>query len=132
RYDPLFTECSPYIDHPPEKQFEPQVLRGEPRIPNGLLGGGVTLDRLSARKDLVEQFDDQLRGTSGQPALGSFDRYEQRAWSVLTSLRVKAAFNLDRIDPRLRYRYGRTLFGSSALIARQLVQAGVRFVNVSW
>jgi hypothetical protein len=132
RYDPLFTECSPYVDKPPEKQFEPQPLRGEPRIPNGLLAGGITLDRLNARKDLVEQFDDQLRGSPGQPALGSFDRYEQRAWSVLTSRRVKAAFNLDTVDPKLRDRYGRTLFGSSALIARQLVQAGVRFVNVSW
>jgi hypothetical protein len=132
RYDPLFTECSPFIDHPPEKQFEPQPLRGEPRIPNGLLARGVTLDRLSARQGLVEQFDDQLRGLDGQPGLDSFDRYQQRAWSVLTSRQVKAAFNLDAADPRLRDRYGRTLFGSCALIARQLVQAGVRFVNVSW
>jgi uncharacterized protein (DUF1501 family) len=52
--------------------------------------------------------------------------------SLLTSPRVKAAFNLDRVDPRLRERYGRTLFGASALIARQLVEEGVRFVNVTW
>jgi hypothetical protein len=132
RYDPFFTECAPYIDHPPEKQFEPQVLRGEPRIPNSVLAEGITLDRLSARQGLIEQFDDQLRQLDGQPALGNFDPFQRRAMNLLTSPRVKAAFNLDREDPRLRDRYGRTLFGASALIARRLVEEGVRFVNVTW
>jgi hypothetical protein len=132
RYDPLFTECAPYIDHPPEKQFEPQVLRGEPKIPNGVLADGITLDRLSARQGLMQQFDDQLRQVDGQAALGNFDPFQQRAWSLLTSQRVKAAFNLGREDPKLRERYGRTLFGAGALIARKLVEEGVRFVNVTW
>ncbi|MBI1916947.1 MAG: DUF1501 domain-containing protein, partial [Planctomycetes bacterium] len=132
RYDPLFTECSPHVDHPPEKQFEPQPLRGEPRIPNGVLADGITLDRLNTRQSLARQFDDRLREIEGQPAFVAFDRYEQRALSLLTSKKVKAAFDLNKVDPRLRDRYGRTLFGSSALIARQLVEAGTRFVNVSW
>jgi uncharacterized protein (DUF1501 family) len=50
----------------------------------------------------------------------------------LTSSPVRAAFDLEREDARLRDRYGRTLFGSSTLIARRLVEAGVRFVNVTW
>jgi hypothetical protein len=50
----------------------------------------------------------------------------------LTSSKVKAAFDLDKEDPRLRERYGRTLFGNSTLIARRLVEQGVRFVNVTW
>jgi hypothetical protein len=132
RYDPFFTECSPYVDHPPEKQHEPQPLRGEPRIPHSVLGGGITLDRLNTRQSLIQQFDEQLGQTEGQPALGNFDSYQQRALSLLTSRKVKAAFDLERVDPRLRDRYGRTLFGASTLIARQLVEAGVRFVNVSW
>src|SRR5262249_38289015 len=52
--------------------------------------------------------------------------------NLLTSPRVKAAFNLDLFDPKLRDRYGRYLFGASTLIARRLVEEGVRFVNVSW
>jgi hypothetical protein len=54
RYDPFFTECQPYIDHPPEDKFKPQVLRGEPRIPNGVLADGITLDRLNARQGLIQ------------------------------------------------------------------------------
>jgi hypothetical protein len=45
---------------------------------------------------------------------------------------MKAAFDLGKEDPRLLDRYGRTLFGHSTLIARRLVEAGVRFVNVTW
>lgn len=129
RYDPFFTECSPTIDNPPESQYEPQVLRGEPRIPHGVLADGITLDRLNTRKSLIDQFDDQLKKGSGQV---SFEQYQQRAWSLLTSQKVKAAFDLSSADPALRERYGRTLFGSCSLIARRLVEEGVRFVNVTW
>jgi hypothetical protein len=51
---------------------------------------------------------------------------------LLTSSRVRAAFDLKAEDPRLLERYGRTLFGQSTLIARRLVEEGVRFVNVTW
>src|SRR5204863_385140 len=67
-----------------------------------------------------------------QPNLGQFSRVQQRAFNLLTSTEVRSAFDLSREDPRLRERYGRTLFGSSTLTARRLVEAGVRFVNVTW
>ena len=57
---------------------------------------------------------------------------DQAALDLLTSPAVRAAFDLGRESARLRERYGRTLFGSSALLARRLVERGVRFVNVSW
>src|SRR5207245_3578556 len=63
---------------------------------------------------------------------GQFGRTQQRAFALLTSAEARAAFDLGREDPRLLDRYGRTLFGSSTLIARRLVEAGVRFVNVTW
>src|SRR5439155_18547726 len=75
RYDPFFTECSPYIDHPPEDQYRPQVLRGEPRVPNGALANGITLDRLNVRRELIEQFDNQLRRTERQSP-DNFDGYQ--------------------------------------------------------
>lgn len=129
RYDPFFTEAAPYIDHPPESQYEPQVLRGEPKIPHGVLADGVTLDRLNSRKSLIDQFDDQLKAGGGRV---NFDQYQQRAWSLLTSQKVKAAFDLTTADPALRDRYGKSLFGSCSLIARRLAAEGVRFINVSW
>src|SRR5262249_14382151 len=60
------------------------------------------------------------------------NRMQQRALSLLTSTKLKNAFDLSTTDPRLRDQYDRTLFGSGALIARRLVEAGVRFVNVTW
>jgi hypothetical protein len=133
RYDPMFTECSPYID-PGLKDlpYQSNVLRGEPRIPHSVLSDGLTLDRLNARRDLLTQLDDKLAVVDSQGALATYNRQQQRAWSILTGSKVKEAFDLDREEPKLRDRYTRTLFGQSTLIARRLVEAGVRFVNVTW
>lgn len=134
RFDPLFTECEPYIDKgaPEDKPWHPQVLRGEPRIPGTELSGGLTLDRLDTRRTLIQQFDDETKAAERVGSYESYDRQQRQAFDLLTSARVKSAFQLDREDPKLRDRYGRTLFGSSTLIARRLVEAGVRFVNVTW
>jgi hypothetical protein len=134
RYDPLFTECTPHLDPgtPAERPGHPQVLRGEPRLPASVLAEGVTIDRLNTRRTLLEQIDDRMRGLDRQPAVDHFDRVQARAFDLLTSDRVRAAFDLGREDRRVRDRYGRTLFGASALTARRLVEAGVRFVNVTW
>ncbi len=134
RYDALFTECSPYKDPgtPAARPGYPQVVRGSPRLPQSTLGAGITLDRLDTRRTLLRQVDDQVRRLDAQPALDNFGRVQQRAFNLLTSSQVRSAFNLDAEDRRLRERYGRTLFGDSALTARRLVEAGVRFVNVTW
>ena len=68
----------------------------------------------------------------GNGGLGAYPRHQRLAFEMLTSAQVREAFDLSREDPRLRERYGRTLFGSTALLARRLVERGVRFVNVSW
>lgn len=132
RHDPLFTECEPYVDNPPEVPYHATPLRGQPRLPNSRLEGEMTLDRLDRRRGLLRQLDDQQRAMEAGAALGTFDRHQSRAFDILTSRELKSAFDLDREDPRLRDRYGRTLFGQSALIGRKLLEAGVRFVNVTW
>src|SRR5262249_26324473 len=93
---------------------------------------GLTIDRLNSRRGLAEQIEDRMRELDSQRALDNFDRTQQRAFNLLTSSQVRAAFDLSRDEPRLRDRYGRTLFGNCALIARRLVESGVRFVNVTW
>jgi hypothetical protein len=134
RYDALTTECNPYADKgvPAPVPGRPQVVRGEPFLPNSVLGDELTIDRLNTRRSLLHQIDDQLRRADGQPALGTYQRTQGRAFDLLTSARVKAAFDLKTEDPKMLERYGRTLFGHSTLIARRLVEAGVRFVNVTW
>lgn len=133
RYDPMFTECAPYHDKGVNPvPGNPAVVRGEPFLPSSNLGADLTIDRLNTRQGLLNQLDDQIRKVETQPALDRFDRTQQRAFRILTSSRLKSAFYLANEDPKLLDRYGRTLFGHSTLIARRLVEEGVRFVNVTW
>ena len=134
RYDPVFTECEPYSDGGARARsgYQPVVVRGQPSLSNSTLAGDVTVDRLNSRRSLLGQIDDQLRRVEGQQAMEGHDRAQQRAFGVLTSDKMRAPFDLAKVDPKQRDRYGRTMFGESTLIARQLVDAGVRFVNVTW
>ena len=136
RCDPLFTECEPYVDNPPEKPYYAQVLRGEPRISNSALPKEITVDRLDTRRSLLDQIDAQRRTFDSSPQLTTYDRNQQLAWSILNRSKVgsafSSAFDLADNDPKLLDRYGRSLFGASALVARKLVEAGVKFVNVTW
>jgi hypothetical protein len=133
RYDPLTTECTPYADPGTNPSpGSPTIVRGEPILPSSVLGPELTLDRLHTRRGLLDQIDAGLRRVESEQALDSYGRTQQRAFNLLTSSRLKAAFDLSREEPRLLDRYGRTLFGHSTLIARRLVEEGVRFVNVTW
>jgi hypothetical protein len=134
RFDPLITECTPYGDKdaPAPKAGYPRIVRGEPYLPDSNLEADITLDRLNNRRTLLKQIDEQLRLAEAQQPVRSYDKSQERAFSVLTSRKMKAAFDLSTEDPRRLDRYGRHLFGHSTLIARRLVEAGVRFVNVTW
>src|SRR5579872_2436307 len=132
RYDPFCTECTAYVDHPPDDIWSPQVVRGEPRLTDMELLEGITLDRLAERRRLVEQFDDQFRRLDARHDPGNFSSQQRLAFDMLTSAPVREAFDLSRETAETRERYGRTLFGSATLLARRLVERGVRFVNVSW
>jgi hypothetical protein len=134
RYDPLFTECNPHNDPgaPPERPWHPQVLRGRPEIPNVAMGGAITVDRLDRRKRLLRQVEEQLRRPATETAYDLYDRSQRRAFDLLTAPEARRAFDFNTADPRRVERYGRTLFGNSAMIAMRLIEAGVRFVNVTW
>jgi hypothetical protein len=133
RFDALTTECTPHADPGAQPSpGRPCVVRGQPVLPSSALGPELTIDRMNRRRGLLEQIDAQVRQVEGQTPLDGYGRTQQRAFSLLTSSRLKSAFDLGREDPRLLDRYGRTLFGHSTLIARRLVEEGVRFVNVTW
>jgi hypothetical protein len=133
RYDPFISESRPYLA-PGTKQggYPGYLFLGEPTIGDAVLSRGMTLDRLDSRRTLLQQLDGQLRRADATLAQASFDRTQQRAFSLLTSSKLKSAFDLSRVNPKVRDRYGRTLFGNSSLIARQLLESGVRLVTVAW
>lgn len=134
RYDALTTECMPYFDKGSFNPLpgNPQIVRGAPLLPFSALQEGITVDRLNSRRSLLTQIDDQRRQSENLQPSSSFDRNQKRAFDILTSSRMRTAFDLDQEDPKTVDRYGRTLFGNSTLIARRLIEQGVRFVNVTW
>jgi len=96
------------------------------------LAPGMTLDRLDARRSLVEQFD-QARAAIDSSAAGvNVDRYRQMAYSLLNSNRLRTALDVRHEDHATRAMYGDTLFGQACLAGRRLVEAGGRVITVFW
>lgn len=92
---------------------------------------GVDLERMDSRRAMLRLLDKWQRRNDAQiSALAETDAYYEKAFSLLTSPSVKKAFQLEDEAPRLRDAYGRTMFGQSCLLARRLVEAGVRYVTV--
>lgn len=134
KFDALTTECLPYWDKVGHNPLPgtPQTVRGEPLLPSSVLQDGLTIDRLNSRRSLLRQLDDEVRRAENEGKTASFERAQQKAFDILTSSRLRSCFDVKSDDPAVLDRYGRTLFGSSTLIARKLVESGVKFVNVTW
>jgi hypothetical protein len=133
RFDALTTEVSPYkAPGVTAGPGNPATVLGQPRLPDSVLAPGLTIDRLNQRRTLTQQIEDHMRRADVQPTIDNFNRTQRRAFNLLTSTEIRAAFDIDGEDSRLRDRYGRTLFGNCSMIARRLVERGVRFVNVTW
>ena len=96
------------------------------------LRGGITLDRLDRRRSLLEQFDAECRRLDATRATKSIDRFQEMAYSLMTSTRLRNALDIGREPMNLREQYGMTLFGQSTLTARRLLEAGCPFVSVFW
>jgi hypothetical protein len=93
---------------------------------------GVDGDRLYRRKRMLRTVDELQRRADEQPAaFAALDRHYQAALNLITAPETKRAFAIGVEDPRLRDRYGRNTFGQSCLLARRLIESGVRFVTVS-
>jgi len=91
----------------------------------------VTIDRMQRRASLLTQFDDQRRILDSGNA-SQLDALRQRALGLATSAKTRQALDVTSEPASLRDRYGRHLFGQSSLLARRLIEAGVRFVTVHY
>lgn len=113
--------------------YDPFTMYDDPTQPLKLeafaLPGDMTLDRLQSRVDLRANIDKQR--DSAKTAV-TFDTYYERALGLVQSHRAVQAFRLNEESDAMRDRYGRTRFGQSCLLARRLVEAGTRFVQVTW
>ncbi len=100
--------------------FQPPVLR----LPEGL-----DQRRLESRRGLLDLVDQQRRGLDASTE--SLDQHRASAMSLLTSSRVRTAFDLTTESNQVMDMYGRNLFGYSCLLARRLVEVGVGMIQVN-
>jgi hypothetical protein len=118
RWDPEYFRCDPSA-----ADFKIEGFSRTPDLPPL---------RLSERRSLAEQIDRQARWIDQHGAVREQDRTIREALGVVLSSRAREAFRLDREPAALRDRYGRGKWGQSLLLARRLLEAGVRMVFVNW
>jgi hypothetical protein len=88
--------------------------------------------RIASRGRLLATLGRSLSCLDDSAITDTFDSYQQQAMDLLSSSAAYDAFNLGREDPRVRDRFGRNLVGQRCLLARRLVEAGVRLVTVDF
>jgi|694.fasta_scaffold19089_4 hypothetical protein len=98
----------------------------------------LVIDRMNARHSLLQQLNRHLtqgerdREKNAEATENSLDVFRQRAFSLATSKEAREALDIRREPSSIRDRYGRHLFGQSTLMARRLIESGVRFVTVQY
>ena len=114
----------------------PFETQGDPNtdnfsVQNLKVPGGLTMDRLENRRAILQHFDTLRRDIDSSGVIGGMDTFGQQAYNIVTSPKVQAAFDISKEDPKTRDMYGRTTWGQNTLLARRLVEAGVRFVTIN-
>jgi len=117
------------------KAFDPFFIGQDPnrpdfRLPELSLPEGLPVGRLDDRRGLLKLIDAQGDLLRWSATAQGIDRFYDRALTMLAAPRVRRAFDLAEEPAALRDAYGRTTYGQSCLLARRLVEAGVRFVTV--
>ncbi len=117
------------------KAFDPFFIGQDPnrpdfRLPELSLPERLSVSRLDDRRGLQKLIDAQTDLMSWSETAQGIDAFYTRALTMLTSPKVREAFDLSREPDKVRDDYGRTTYGQSCLLARRLIEAGVRFVSV--
>lgn len=92
----------------------------------------LLLDRTRRRISLLDQFDLARKELDRSGKVQEYDRVHAKAVDLVTSEKMRSAFDIRQESAKLRDRYGRHLFGQSALMGRRMLEAGARFVTVLW
>jgi len=100
--------------------------------PTLTLERGVGAERMDARRELLRAFDQARRDLDDEMQVQTYLRQQERTFSLLASGGAQSAFDIASEPASLRARYGNTVNGTSLLMARRLVEAGVPFVTVFW
>jgi hypothetical protein len=119
-----------------EAAFNPFSVGGDPNngkftVRDVSLPDGVTVERFDRRRTLLHALDGAFKRFEGSTVQASRDTFYTRAYDIISSPDAKKAFSIAEEPDKVRDRYGRHTFGQSCLLARRLVEAGVRYINVT-
>jgi hypothetical protein len=101
-------------------------------MPELTLAGGVTPERLEARRQLGDRLARAGGPLAGDRRSGEMTAFQAKAFDLLTASAVQRAFRLDQEPLPVREAYGRNIYGQSVLLARRLIEAGTRVACISW
>jgi hypothetical protein len=117
------------------KRHDPLLITEDPnsssfKLPELSLPANLSVERLQQRREiqkLINRQTDEHERIAGAEGL---DAYYERTLTMLSSSTVRNAFDISAEPEEVRRRYGRSTYGQGCLLARRLVEAGVKFVNV--
>jgi len=118
-------------------KFAPFSLGADPAnagftVQDLALPGGVDDKRFTTRKNILSAVNDHFATREKSDNITAMDTFYQQAYSLISSPKAKEAFNINAEDAKLRDTYGRHAAGQRFLMARRLVEAGVRFVSLTY
>src|SRR5687767_894652 len=96
------------------------------------LRSDVPKDRMERRANLLQKVNSAMPEIEKAVAANAIDSYYQKALDLVISGKARDAFDLEKEPKEMREKYGKHTFGQSLLMARRLIEAGTRFVQVNW
>ena len=96
------------------------------------LSGGVDANRFARRRTALEAVNEYFKTRQQSDNVGALDTFYERAYNLISSEKAREAFNIEAEPAALRDQYGRNTAGQRLLMARRLVEAGVRLVTLTY
>ena len=96
------------------------------------LPGGVDEGRFTRRRRILDSVNNYFKAKEKSDSLDAVDTFYNRAYSLISSQKAREAFDINKEDGKLRDEYGRNTAGARLLLARRLVESGVRFVTTTY
>ena len=116
-------------------KYKPFATGGNPNASRfeveGVIARGITDERQTSRRELLEKIDTMGATMAGSPQLAAAREAKTAAYELILG-QGKEVFDLSKEKPELRDRYGRHTFGQECLVARRLVETGVPFVTINY
>ena len=116
-------------------KYNPFSLGSDPVSPSFKvrdLNSDVDAQRFNRRKNILEAVDSKFKNEVNSDNVSAIDSFYSQAYDLISSESAKLAFDISKEDQKTREMYGLTTAGQRLLISRRLIEAGVRFLTVSY